>query len=190
MNWKAMPGNKIIIGIVGEIASGKGTAAEYLKKKYDGTIFKFSTPLRDVLKRLHLDESRENLQTLSLSLRNCFGGDLFSKVIANDAASSSANLIITDGIRRPNDIVELAKLPGFNLIAIQANEKIRYERVKARNENANDANKTWDDFKKDAAAETEMTIRDISAKAEYTVSNNGSLEELYQALDEIVDKIR
>jgi dephospho-CoA kinase len=185
-----MPGNKIVIGIVGEIASGKGTAAEYLKKKYDGAIFKFSTPLRDVLKRLHLDESRENLQMLSLSLRNCFGDDLFSKVIARDAANSPANLIVTDGIRRPNDIVALAKLSNFHLVAIHADEKTRYERVKARNENANDANKTWEDFQKDAAAETEMTIRDIAAKAEYVISNNGSLEELYQALDEIVDKIK
>jgi dephospho-CoA kinase len=185
-----MPDNKIIIGIVGEIASGKGTAAEYLKKKYSGIIFRFSTPMRDVLDRLYIEQTRENIQKFSTSIRATFGDDLFTKVIARDVARSDSSFIITEGIRRPSDIVGLAKLKNFHLIAIVADEKTRYERVKARNENANDATKTWEDFKKDAAAETEMTIRTIAAKAEYTVDNNGNIEDLYRLLDEIVDKIK
>lgn len=185
-----MPNNKIIIGIVGEIASGKGTAAEYLKKKYNGEIYKFSTAMRDVLNRLYIEQTRENLQALSLSLRQTFGQDLFAKTMARDAASSTAVVTIIDGIRRPSDIIELAKLDNFHLINIVADEKTRYERVKQRKENANDENKTWEQFQKEAAADTEVTIRTIAPMAEFTVDNNGAIENLNRSLDEIVEKMQ
>ena len=185
-----MPNNKIIIGIVGEIAAGKGTAAEYLKDKYGAAIFKFSTSMRDVAARMYLEPTRENIQKVSTVLRAGFGEDIFAKVMANDAARSDSEMIITDGIRRPNDIVELAKLPGFHLVAIIAEENTRFDRVKARNENADDAMKTWEQFQKDASAEPEMRIRDIAAKAEFTINNNGSIEDLRRKLDAIIAKIK
>ena len=190
MKRKAMPNNNVIIGIVGEIASGKGVAAGYLKQKYGAAVFKFSTSMRDVAARLYLDPTRENIQKVSTVLRAGFGDDIFAKVMARDAAASNAPLIITDGIRRPSDIVELAKLPNFLLIAIAADERTRYERVKTRNENADDADKTWKDFQKDATAETETRIRDIAAKAEYTVQNNATINDLHQKLDAVITKIK
>jgi Dephospho-CoA kinase len=185
-----MPNNKIIIGIVGEIASGKGVAAEHLKNKYGAAVFKFSTSMRDIASRLYLEPTRENIQKVSTVLRAGFGEDIFAKVMANDAEKSTSEMIITDGIRRPSDIAELAKLPSFHLVAIVADEKTRYERVRTRNENADDASKTWDDFQKDAMAETELRIRDIAAKAEYTIDNNGTIEDLHQKLDAIIAKIK
>lgn len=185
-----MPNNKIIIGIVGEIASGKGTAAEYLKSKYRAAIFKFSTSMRDIAARLYLEPTRENIQGVSTALRAGFGDDLFAKVMAKDVAVSPSEMIITDGIRRPSDIVELEKLPGFHLVAIVADERMRFNRVKTRNENSDDINKTWEQFQKDANAEAEMRIRDIAAKAEYTIDNNSTIEDIKQRLDEIIAKIK
>lgn len=188
--FRAMPNNNIIIGIVGEIASGKGITAEYLKEKYGAVVFKFSTSMRDIADRLYLEQTRENVQKISTVLREGFGDDIFAKVMARDAAKSNAPLIITDGIRRPSDIVELTKLPHFHLIAIISDEKTRYERVRSRNENADDENKTWEDFQKDSTAETETRIRDIAAKAEYTIDNNGDINALHKSIDEIISKIK
>jgi dephospho-CoA kinase len=185
-----MPNNKIIIGIVGEICSGKGTAAEYLRKKYDGVVFKFSTVMRDVLDRLYLPQTRENLQALSLTLRQTFGQDLFAKTMARDAAASTARLTIIDGIRRPSDISELSKLDLFHLITITADEKTRFERIRERKENPNDAEKTWEQFRKEAAADTEATIRTIAPMAEFTINNDGSVEDLCSKLDAIIAKIK
>jgi dephospho-CoA kinase len=185
-----MPGNKIVIGIVGEIAAGKGTAAEYLKNKYNGIIFKFSTVMRDVLDRLYLPQTRENLQAVSLALRQTFGQDLFAKTMARDAAASTSPLTIIDGIRRPSDISELSKLDIFHLITITADEKTRFERIRERKENLNDAEKTWEQFQKEAAADAEMTIRTIAPLAEFTIDNNGSVEDLRYKLDAIIAKIK
>jgi dephospho-CoA kinase len=184
-----MPSNKAIIGFVGEIASGKGASAEYLHSKYGAAIFKFSASMRDIAGRLYLEPTRYNIQMVSTALRQHFGDDLFAKVMAKDVAASSAGLVITDGIRRPSDIVELAKLPGFHLIAIVAEEKARYERIRLRGENAGDADKTWDDFIKDSQAEAENKVREIAAKAEATIDNNGSIADLHAKLDELMKKI-
>jgi len=185
-----MPSNNIIIGIIGEIASGKGTAADYLKKNYSGAIFKFSTVMRDVLTRLYLPQTRENLQTLSLALRQTFGQDIFAKTMAKDAAASTSQVTIIDGIRRPSDIAELTKLESFHLMTIVADEKIRFERVKTRNENPGDAEKTWEQFLKDSSADTEMTIRTIAPMAEFTIENNGTVEDLWSKLDATIKQLQ
>jgi dephospho-CoA kinase len=185
-----MTSNKIIIGIVGEICAGKGAASEYLQKKYNGVIFKFSTVMRNVLDRLYLPQTRENLQALSLALRQTFGQDLFAKTMARDAEASTATMTIIDGIRRPGDVSELSKLPFFHLVTISADEKTRFLRIKERNENPNDREKTWEQFQKEAAADTEVTIRTVVPMAEFTIDNNGTLENLYRALDEIINKIK
>jgi len=51
--FSGMTNEKIIIGLVGQMASGKGTIAEYLRDKHGADFFTFSTVLRDVLNRLH-----------------------------------------------------------------------------------------------------------------------------------------
>jgi dephospho-CoA kinase len=184
-----MHGNKIVIGIVGEIAAGKGVAAKYLQEKYGAAIFKFSTSMRDVAARLYLEPTRQNLQNVSTALRGTFGDDLFAKVMAKDVASSGADMIITDGIRRPSDIAELAKLPYFHLVSVTADPKTRFERVRARNENEGDAEKTWEQFLEDSQAEPELRIRDISAKAEFTIDNDASIAELQAKLDAMISRL-
>src|SRR5690349_1693613 len=98
-----MKNNKIILGFVGDLASGKGTAAKYLSQKHNANTYRFSTMLRDILKRVYVPDSRENLQTLSTFLRQSYGQDVMSRVIAEDVARDTNNLVIVEGIRRPSD---------------------------------------------------------------------------------------
>src|SRR3989338_3819410 len=99
--------NKIILGFVGPIASGKGTACQYLRDQHRAPTYRFSTPLRDVLDRLYLPQSRQNMQDLSLALRQTFGDDLLASVIAHDVAADQSPIIAIDGIRRPPDLAQL-----------------------------------------------------------------------------------
>ncbi len=67
--------NKIVLGLAAELAGGKGTVAKYVTEKYDGSSHRFSTMLRDILSRIYLPDSRENMQKLSTILRQNFGED-------------------------------------------------------------------------------------------------------------------
>jgi len=187
--WKNMTNNKIILGIVGENSSGKTTITEYLQKTQNAVCFRFSGMLGDILARLYLEPTRQNFQTLSTILRQNFSEDLMSKVIAIDVKNSPAQFIITEGVRRPTDITYLQDNPGFHLVAVNTNEKTRFERVKSRREKPDDATKTWEEFQKESNQESEQKIREIAAQAEFVIDNNGTQEQLYHQIDEIIKKI-
>lgn len=178
-----MPTNKIIIGIIGENASGKTTMTNYICEKYGAVSFRFSDMLWDMLKRMHLPPTRENLQNISTAVRQIFGDDIMSKTLAKDMAASDATMTITEGIRRPSDIVALKKLPGFMLVAITTDPKKRFERLHGRNEKPDDATKTWEQFLIDADHEAEQKVKEIMASADVVITNNGTKEELFTQID-------
>jgi len=179
---------KIIIGLVGPLASGKEVSKKYLEKKYGATSYRFSTMLRDILNRLYLPISRENMQNLSLDLRQRFGGDTFAKVIAEEAKGDPGEIVVIDGVRRLDDITHLKNIPGFCLVGIDAEPEIRYKRMLSRNENNGDAQKTFAEFLADGAKEAELEIPVVMQTAKYHLDNNGSLPDLYKQLDKIISQ--
>lgn len=181
---------KIILGFIGDLAAGKGTVAKYLAKKYHTNTYRFSTMLRDVLDRLYLDQSRENMQKLSTILRENFSQDIMSKVIAEDAKNDPNEIVVVEGIRRPTDITYLAKQDGFNLIYLTADPKIRWQRLVARAENPGDSDKTFEQFLIDEQAEADKLIKELGAKAKYTINNDGSFEELYNQVENTLTNIK
>jgi len=178
--------NKTIFGLVGELASGKDVTKKYLEDHYGASCHRFSTILRDVLRRLYLPIVRENLQDLSTVLRQRFGEDLLAKIIAEDVKNDPHEIIVVDGIRRDADIAYLKTLPGFILLSLEVEAKTRYERLIKRQENADDASKTYEQFIADGKKEAELEIPNVMAKANYKLNNNGTLENLYQQIEEII----
>ncbi|MFA6537396.1 MAG: AAA family ATPase [Patescibacteria group bacterium] len=181
---------KIILGFVGEIASGKGTACAYITKKYSAGTHRYSTILRDVLDRLYIEKSRENMQKVSLILRENLSQEIFARVIAEDVKNDPAEIVCVDGIRRLPDIAHLQQLPNFYLINIIADEKTRYKRIVLRSENSDDKNKTFTQFQKDHEAETEQTIRQIASHSTITLDNNGTREDLEKNIDALIEKLK
>lgn len=181
---------KLVLGFVGKLASGKDVCQRYIAEKYGSDSAKFSTSLRDVLTRLYLPISRENMQNLSLDLRTRFGGDILAKVIAGDVKNSDKDIVVVDGVRRLDDIASLKDLPGFYLISIDAEPKTRYERMKKRNENAGDADKTFEQFIEDSEREAEQQIPATMAAASFHLNNNGTVQDLYDQIDNLITKIQ
>lgn len=183
-----MENKKIILGLCGQISSGKGTIAEYAQKKYNAKTFRFSTMLRDVLSRLYLDITRYNMQTLSTILRTNFSEDIMAKVMAEDVKNDSTEIIIVDGVRRMADITYLKEINGFYLVSVKADAKIRFERLTKRNENSDDLGKTYEDFLKDEQQEAELEIPIAMQNADLEIDNNGSMEDLFKQVDDIILK--
>ncbi len=185
-----MTDKKIILGITGEIASGKDTVTKYLVEKYGAKQFRFSDPLRDILDRLHLPQVRKNLAGLSHYLRKAFGEDILAHVIENDAKKDDHALVVIDGIRRLSDIDLVKKLPEFTLIYVEADMERRYERLTGRRQNADDQTKTFEEFKQDHLLETEMTIPPLRVDAKHIINNDGTLEELYAQVDKVMKELK
>lgn len=178
----------LILGLTGPMASGKTTVATYVKEMHGATTHRFSTMMRDVLDRLYIEQTRGNLQTLSTIVRQSFGEDTFAKVMAEDVKNDTSNIVVVEGIRRPDDAVYLRELPNFILVAIDADEKIRFNRISARSENPDDQGKTFEQFRQEQAQESEQKIVEIMKDATVTLNNNGSMEELYAAVENILSQ--
>jgi len=181
---------KIIIGLTGKMASGKGTVVKYLIKKHKVDTYKFSKILRDILDRLYLEKSRKNIQNTSTFLRKNFGEDCLARAITEDVKKSKNKLIIVDGIRRLVDIKYLIKEKNikFYLIAIEIDPKIAYQRLIKRNENKGDNKKTYQQFLADQRKESDREIPKVIKKADFIIDNNGTLKDFKKQISKLSDK--
>jgi dephospho-CoA kinase len=181
--------SKVIIGLVGPLASGKSVTKKYLIEKYKAQDCRFSTVLRDVLNRISIPISHESLQKISTVLRISFGEDLFAKIIANDVGKFGDGIVVVDGVRRPIDIEYLKKLPNFFLVKIDAGSHTRHERLVKRNENEGDNKKSFEQFLKDHESEADGLVPMVMAEAQFSIYNNGTFDELYYQIDKIMGEI-
>jgi dephospho-CoA kinase len=182
--------SKIIFGFVGELGSGKTVVCDYLKEKYGANSYRFSGPLRDVLDRVYLDQSRENMQNLSTIMREQFGQDLLAKIMAHDAEKDSGEIVTVDGVRRFPDIEHLQKLDGFYLVYVTVDSRIRYERIVARGQNPGENKISYEEFLESEKSEADRSITEVGEKADFKIINDGSLEDLYQKIEEVINKLK
>ncbi|MBI2439229.1 MAG: AAA family ATPase [Candidatus Moranbacteria bacterium] len=181
---------KIIIGITGEMASGKDTVTKYLVEKYNARQYRFSDSLRDILDRLHLPQIRKHLSSLSYALRQVFGEDILAYVIENDAQKGKHSLVVIDGIRRAFDIERIKKMSEFTLVYVEADMERRYERLIKRRQNADDSTKTFDEFKQDHLLETEVAVPSLRVDAQYILNNDGTLKQLHEKIDKMMEELK
>lgn len=180
-------GNKKIIGLVGQIACGKGAIARIAKDEYHASTYRFSSMLRDILSRIYLEVSRQNLSALSKAIRQTFGEDTMAKVMAEDVKRDPNPLIVVDGIRRLKDIEYLRQIPGFKLVRVVAEPKLRYDRLVDRNENEGDREKTYEEFLEDQVREADAQIPEVMEQADLEIDNNGNWDELVAQAKKILE---
>lgn len=181
---------KIIIGLVGESAAGKGTVAAFLTEKYGASTHAFSKSMKDCVSRLYLPLSRENLTKFSTLTRQAYGEDLYARVVAKDCEADAHAMIVVDGIRLEADMAALKGLPGFHLIYITAPAETRWRRARNRGEKAGESEMSLEQFKREELLPTELAIKSIGASAEFTVENAGDFAELYTSMESILDYIK
>lgn len=181
----------IILGLIGEQGSGKGTVAEYLVKKHKAKSFRLSKILDDILQRLYIPNERKNQIALVTALRSAFGEALLAPVLAHDISAEKKKVSVVDGLRMPKELEVFEKIPGFYLIYITAPIKQRYEQVIHRGEKANEESLTFAEFKRtEQKAVTEIHIRNMALRADFKMVNDGTKKDLYRKVDEVLLHIK
>lgn len=127
---------QIFIGLVGPIASGKGTVAEHLKD-LGFKAFSLSDKVREEATRRGLEINRENLQNVGDDLRAKFGNQILAERTAFDLIGETDNIIV-DSIRNPGEIEYLRNFFNIKIVGIDApieNRIVWYvERARERGE--------------------------------------------------------
>lgn len=182
-----------IIGITGKNASGKDTLADYLRDKHGFINYSLSNEIRAELTNRGLIHSRENLIMMGNEIREKFEANELALRISAKIKKDGTEKVVVTSIRNPAEIEELKKnFPNFKMIFMDAPIKLRYERSKARGKIAE--GDTLEAFasleeRELAGGEKEQQLLACAKLADFSISNDGALEELQNKVENIFSQI-
>ncbi|MDZ7611841.1 MAG: hypothetical protein U5L10_03700 [Candidatus Moranbacteria bacterium] len=179
---------KTIIGLVGEVGSGKDTVGEYLEEKYGAKQVRFADPIKETLS-IYFDKlSRADQQWLFLAFQERFGGDILSRAIRKKIEEDPNPIMVVNGLRMPPDYDFIRSFENNHILYVTASQKTRWNRSSKRDEKSDDDG-NFEDFKKIDEKPTEVHVPEIGAKADYTIENEKDLEHLLSETDEFMQSI-
>lgn len=177
-----------IIGITGTLGAGKGTVVEYLVKNKNYDHYSVGEYLNKELIKRGLAINRPNMADLANELREKFGPDFITQELFKKAEKNKKDAII-ESIRNPKE-AEFIKSHGGIMLAVTADQKTRYERIKLRGSEKDSV--TFEEFKKHE--EREMQNSDPNAQnlpkciemSDFVINNDGSVKNLYEQVEKII----
>jgi dephospho-CoA kinase len=104
---------------------------------------------------------RENLQKLSVEMKNVFGDGTLSRAIKKRVLESSQDLVMIDGVRWIEDEQMVRGIPGAILWYVTAPLETRLERASRR---PNESTRTREQLLADWSKETEIYIPQIGSR--------------------------
>ena len=129
----SVPKTQIVIGLTGEIATGKTTLAEYLRFKHGFKSLRYSQVIRNLYS---CDDDRAALQSLGSDIARSVEKQrqLSLEIIKEIEAHPSANYVV-DGLRHKIDFDTLSEHFGnrFTMFAIQSSFTNKFHRYNKRN---------------------------------------------------------
>lgn len=166
--------------------AGKSTIAEGLKSKgYE--IINLGNAVRDEAKKRNLDPTRENLGKLMLELREENGPGAIAELVQIKIESSTANVMLIDGIRSNDEIQVLRKFGTVKLLAIHASTDTRFNFLQKRGRS--DDPQTKEHFEERDNRELGVGISNSIALSDFALSNIGlTKDELIKNSYEIIQR--
>src|SRR3989344_1279715 len=151
-----------LIGLAGELYSGKGTAARFYEQKFKAKNLRFSKILDVILNMLDLPNTRENEQDLATVLRQLFGEAVLVPALLGSLESGSTERVcVIDGIRKMQELNELRKYKNFKLIFIKSSFENRFKRLRERDEKHGEKFTEIEEFKKSQMHEADKELANL-----------------------------
>ena len=179
----------MIIALTGTIGSGKGEAAEHLKKKkYQYLVY--SDILREVAERRGIEATRANLHILGKTLKEEERDPGFlTKLLLTKISKKNA---IVDGVRNVGEIKRLKREKEAFVIGVTASQRVRFKRILSRKREGDPT--TFDAFKKIDNIENRGKTKgqEINAcleHADVVIVNDGTLEKFHKKLDAYIESL-
>ena len=182
----------VIIGITGTIGAGKGTIVDYMIENYGFHHYSVRQFLAEEAEKRELPLNRDSYVTIANDLRAKYAPSYIVDQLCKKAIITGKNAVI-ESIRTPGEITSLRKHKNFYLLAIDANPKIRYNRIVERNTETDKI--SYQTFLENE--QREMTSADPNkqnlskciAEADFKLQNDSNFEELYITLQHIINQI-
>ena len=164
--------------------AGKSTVADGLKSKGYDTV-NMGDAVRNEIEKRGLKLTREILGKTMLELRQKNGPGAVAELVKPQIESSSADVILVDGIRSNDEIQVLKQLCSVKLLAIHASIDTRFNFLQKRGRP--DDPKTKEHFDQRDTRELDVGISNSIALSDRAISNvNITRDELSDAAFKII----
>ena len=177
-----------MLGITGTNGAGKGTVVEYLIKEKGFKHFSATGLITEEIINRNMPVNRDTMILVGNDLRAEFGAGYIAEELIKRAEKNEGNSII-ESIRTLGEVEKLKEKGGI-ILAIDADQKLRYERNKKRGGEKDGV--IFEEFAEQERREMEsedpnkQNLLACRKEADYLIENNGSVEELNKKIEEIL----
>ena len=178
-----------IIWITGPQAAGKWEIVNYLVEKKWFIHYSVRWFLTKEIEKRWLPLDRDSMREVANDLRANYWPSYITDQLFLQAKQSGKDAII-ESIRAIGEVESLKRNSDFILLAVNADQKLRFERATAR-KSASDF-VSFEKFKEQEKLENEnsdpskQNILACINMANFVVNNDWNIEELHKQLDEII----
>lgn len=168
----------LLLGITGTDGSGKGTAVEYLVAHKGFVHYSARQIWIEILTERGEEVNRPNMRLVANEMRAKHGNDFLITYYYEKIQKEQPERVIIESIRALDEATALKRVGG-TLLAIDADQKLRYERVQGRRSESDKV--TFEQF----VAQEEMELNDpdphgmqkrkVMELADYTIQNDTTL---------------
>lgn len=181
-----------MLAVVGMSGSGKSVVVDYLTEKGYPKIYFGGMIYKEMEKRgIERTEDGESEKIFREEIREKEGKDWVVRQViaeAKDLIAAGQKRIILDGVYSWTEYKTLKhEFPNsLTFLAIVVDKRIRYERIARRSERAFDAQAVRE---RDRSEIENLEKGGPIAAADYYILNNGTVPELHQRVDRVLEEI-
>lgn len=179
----------IVLGITGTNGSGKGTVVDYLIQEKGFRHYAARDFLTQALTHRNIPVDRSSMRLIANELRAQHEPAYVIKSLYQKAVDDVCERVVIESVRNVGE-AEFLKSVGAILIAVDADQMLRYTRVQERRSSTDQVDYLTfiehEEREMRPVGPHDMDLRGVMALADVTIENSGSLQQLHAHVDRVL----
>lgn len=175
----------MLLGITGTDGAGKGSVVEYLVAQYNFTHYSSRSIIMEHIP-VGVEATRNQTRLTANALRAEFGNDVIVLKSLEKMRADDTLCAVIESIRTLAEANTLKNAGGI-LLAVDADPRLRYERVQGRRSDTDKVSFeqfiAHEELEKNDPDPNGMQKAKVIELADHTITNNGTLEELQASVE-------
>lgn len=181
----------MIIGITGTLGAGKGTVVKYLVERQGFHHLSARALFQELMEQEGVAVDRDSMVAFANDLRAKHGADFVVRELSKKAQEIGGDVVI-ESIRTVGEVETLREFEGSLLLAVDADQQLRYERIHGRGSPLDHV--TFEKFVEQENTEmrsddpNKQNIAAVMNMADHTIYNDNDTEALFRHVEEFLKK--